>query len=345
MADVLSQSQIDELLASLNEEGSAEEPAPEETEPSEYPLYDFYSPKKFTKDKLKIISNVHEHYARVVTSLMSSLFRLQGQAELITVEEQRYYEFRNALGDHDILTFASVSMPNCTKNPPIVMHISQLIVLDIVDHMLGGLGEDLELEEEYSYTDIEKELYKTVVKYLISAMPDSWAGFVKMDTAFSQIEDSNSVQKSIGMDEIVVICILKLTLENISGKITICLPSALLDNMFKIFDKQDILDEDEWQARENTRKRIMSNLKDSSLDVVAQLGNVSMNVDDICNLHPGDVLNLNRPKDSAVSLLIEGMPWYQGVLGVHKKNFAIEIQQVSDAAELAKEAEPEERID
>ena len=223
-------------------------------------------------------------------------------------------------------------MPNCTKNPPIVIHVSQVVILDIIDHMLGGQGEDLEVEDGYSYTDIEKELYKTVIKYLISSLPDSWAGFVKLDTTFSQIEDSNSIQKAIGMDEIVVICILNLVLEDISGKITICLPNALLDNMFKIFDKQDILDEDEWQARENTRKRIMSNLKDSSLDVVAQLGNVSMSVDDICSLHKGDVLNLNRPKDSPVSLLVEGMPWYQGILGVHKKNFAVEIQKVNDAA-------------
>ena len=52
MADVLSQSQIDALLNSMQntevKESRFQEPQPEE----KYRKYDFYSPKKYTKDKL-----------------------------------------------------------------------------------------------------------------------------------------------------------------------------------------------------------------------------------------------------------------------------------------------------
>ena len=53
MAEVLSQSQIDALLSSLQGGGGA--PNAEEKPEKKYPKYDFTSPRKFTKEFLKII--------------------------------------------------------------------------------------------------------------------------------------------------------------------------------------------------------------------------------------------------------------------------------------------------
>ena len=54
MAEVLSQSQIDALLNSMQNGGGTE--AKKEEEPQvKYKKYDFYSPKKYTKDKLNAV--------------------------------------------------------------------------------------------------------------------------------------------------------------------------------------------------------------------------------------------------------------------------------------------------
>lgn len=59
MADILSQSQIDELLNSFSEVGTK---AFEEIEADEKgkkaKSYDFKTPKKFTKEKLKVIDGI-----------------------------------------------------------------------------------------------------------------------------------------------------------------------------------------------------------------------------------------------------------------------------------------------
>ena len=81
MADVLSQSQIDELLKSMNSPASKPvestqmetKPEPEEVK---YSKYDFYSPRKFTKDKMKILTSVFENYARIITSQVNGVFRV-----------------------------------------------------------------------------------------------------------------------------------------------------------------------------------------------------------------------------------------------------------------------------
>ena len=87
MADVLSQSQIDALLKSMQNpsqepaastasSGPAEEKKKTETEQVKYSKYDFYSPRKFTKDKMKILSSVFENYARIITSQVNGVFRV-----------------------------------------------------------------------------------------------------------------------------------------------------------------------------------------------------------------------------------------------------------------------------
>ena len=69
MADVLSQSQIDALLHSMQnadvEESKVTQPQPTKT----YRKYDFYSPKKYTKDKLKMLKSIKRNAFNTVILL------------------------------------------------------------------------------------------------------------------------------------------------------------------------------------------------------------------------------------------------------------------------------------
>ena len=61
MADVLSQSQIDALLNSMQNTDMEELHEDKKTAKPKYRKYDFYSPKKYTKDKLKMLHSIFFH--------------------------------------------------------------------------------------------------------------------------------------------------------------------------------------------------------------------------------------------------------------------------------------------
>ena len=66
MAEVLSQSQIDALLNAVRSgEKDLNEPAEEQQE-KKYRKYDFSSPRKFTKDRIKMLNGIFENYARIM---------------------------------------------------------------------------------------------------------------------------------------------------------------------------------------------------------------------------------------------------------------------------------------
>ena len=138
MAEVLSQSQIDALLHSMQnadvEESKVTQPQPTKT----YRKYDFYSPKKYTKDKLKMLKSIYDNYARIATSQINGLFRVASEVEVIGVEEQRYYEFGNALNETDVITLAKAELQDHSKNPPMVFLISPILMGSMIDRLLGG---------------------------------------------------------------------------------------------------------------------------------------------------------------------------------------------------------------
>ena len=175
MADVLSQSQIDELLRSMNDEKT--EPQKEtqnkkaETVEKDYSKYDFYSPRKFTKDKIKILTSIFENYARIITSQVNGIFRVMTDITVIEVQECRYYEFVNSLNENSSVTLTDVFVEEHNKNlVPLMLYISPGMVITLIDHMLGGSSEAVKVEEGYRYSDVETALYKKISSHLVQAL-------------------------------------------------------------------------------------------------------------------------------------------------------------------------------
>ena len=328
MADVLSQSQIDALLNSMQNSGAEEVEEEPKVVEKEYKKYDFFSPKKYTKDKLKMLSSIYDNYSRIFTSQINGLFRVVSEVEVMGVEEQRYYEFGNALNDSDVLTVADVELPDHSNNPPMLIHISPMLMASMIDRMLGGTGADLSIDIAYTYTDIELALYEKIMKYPISIMNDVWSGYINVNAVYSYIEENPSMFQGISVDETVVIIMLHIKINEIEGAMNICIPGTLLSNIFEIIDKtKHLAKKNDAVQHRNSKEDIMESIRESKMDIMAQLGIARLNLDDIYNLHVGDVIDLNKPQDSPIALYIEGQPWFNGQLGVHNKNVAVKIDE------------------
>ncbi|MCI8939765.1 MAG: flagellar motor switch protein FliM [Dorea sp.] len=327
MADVLSQSQIDALLNSM-QNGDTESSAPEKPKQieKEHKKYDFYSPKKYTKDKLKMLRSIYDNYSRVASSQLNGLFRVASEVEVVDVEEQRYYEFSNALNETDVISLVNVGLQDHSTNPPMVFHIAPVLMGAMIDRMLGGTGTDMSVDLSYTYTDIELDLYAKIIRYLIAITKDVWANYTDLDVQFSGIEENPSMFQGISVDETVVIVMLRIQMGDIEGAMNICIPGTLLSGIFEIIDKTKHLANKGANALRNNRDDIMENIRESKMNVMAQLGTAQLSLDDVYNLHVGDVIDLNKPQNSLISLYIEGQPWFNGQLGVHNKNMAVKIE-------------------
>lgn len=331
MADVLSQSQIDALLKSMSADAPAQETKTESVQPlspeeKNYIKYDFFSPRKFTKEKMKILRSVFENYARILTSQINGIFRVMTDITVLDVQERRYYEYVNALHENDCMTMIDASIAGEEKmSVPLMLFVTPGMVITLINHMLGG--EDIvAVEDDYRYSDVERALYKRIVEYMTGALKDGFSNYVSIDFSVEHVEENPTMVQDVGLDETVAIIILNV---DISGqaqeKLKICLPGNLLTVIFHSIDNRKHLAR--GFSYQDNKEKIMDNIRYSKLPITGQLGTVQLDLKGLYQIQVGDVIDLGKPKDSPVRLFVGRQPWFTGQMGCYKKNVAVKIEK------------------
>ncbi|MGL5434410.1 MAG: flagellar motor switch protein FliM [Lachnospiraceae bacterium] len=327
MADILSQSQIDELLKSMGNSKPEEKKqiTKQQTEAIKYSRYDFYSPRKFTKEKIKILTSVFENYARILTSQMNGIFRVMTDITVLEVQERRYYEYVNSLQENDCMTLVDADVQDKGKNNvPLLMYLTPGLVITLINHMLGGGDEVVKLESDYRYSDVEVALYRRVVEYCTQALKDGFANYISVMFKVQRIEENPSMVQDIGLDETVAIIHLNVDVAGRAAeKIRICLPGTLLEYIFHMIDSRKHIAR--GFAYEDNKEMILDNIRYSQLPLTGQLGTVELDLSDIYHLKVGDVIDLNKPKNSKVKLFVGKQSWFTGEMSVCHKNVAVRI--------------------
>lgn len=341
MSEVLSQSQIDALLNSMLS-GDGGDQAEEKKPEKKYRKYDFTTPRKFTKDRLKMLNGIFENYTRVIGARLNAQLRTTCAIEVESIEEQKFYEFSNALTEGDVLAMAEVAIQPkevggepILAPDPVMIYLSTSTALGMMDRMLGGEGEvDRDLPIDYTYTDLELHLYELLLKDMIGLMGVSWENYVPLKFEYERTEVNPTLVQLLNLDETVVLVDMKLQLSNSDGRMSIVLPGSVLTSIFGEVSRESM---GRKIASEDNSEEIFDQLRDSSLEIIAQLGDTQLSLSDIYHLNVGDVLDLGRSKDAPVFLEIGGYQWFTGRIGTHKKNMAIKIDEVCYSAEQRSE--------
>ncbi|MCI8914292.1 flagellar motor switch protein FliM [Pseudoflavonifractor sp. 60] len=322
MAEVLSQSQIDALLnAARSGELDVDKPAEKSAE-QKYRKYDFYSPRKFTKDRLKMLNSIFESYARVINSRINALLHATCEIEVDSVEEQRYYEFSNALTESDVVALAKIDLEKLQGDDPILVHLDTPVVLSMLDRLMGGEGDpDPTLVNDYNMTDLELDMYEDLIKDLVPIMGSSWENYITIRFEYTRTEVNPTLVQLIGYDETVVIVGLNIKFPNCTGRISLCLPGEMLTNVFSEISKNTT----RRTTGEDKSEEIFDTLRESELEIVAELARTRILLSDLYHLNVGDVVDIKRPKDSPVFLNIGGRRWFDGRMGTSNKQVAVKI--------------------
>ena len=321
MAEVLSQSQIDALLNAARS-GEMDLDAPALEPEKNYKKYDFYSPRKFTKERIKMLNSIFEGYARVINSRINALLHTTCEIEVESIEEQRYNEFSNALTESDVLALAKIDQEQLQEESPILVHLDTEIVLTMVDRMMGGDGApDSNLATDYKMTDLELNMYEDIIGSLIELLGGSWENYIGLKFEYVRTEVNPTLVQLIGFDETVILVGLDIKFPNCSGRMSLVLPGVMLTNIFAEIGKSTA----RHVTGEDKSDEIFGSLRESDLEIVAELARTRLLLSDLYHLNVGDVVDIKQPKDSPIFLNIDGRRWFDGRMGVHNKQKAVKI--------------------
>ena len=332
MSDVLSQNQIDELLKNLNNADSQTlEDMSDSLSEKKVKDYDFKAPKKFTKEQLKTIGTIYESYARLFSSYLTSITRFYCKVEVLQIEEQRFYEFNNALPDCTLMGNIDLlfNENDDVMDTRCMVQFSNAVTFSLIDRLLGGYGKNTDLSR--NFTDIEIRVIRNVLEKTGDLLKEVFSPFIDVTPSLVDIESNARVNQPITADEVIILATLQVEYNDVKNVVTITIPAITMESIISKGNSSNAVkrtfdSEKEKEYREGMIKRISR----SDFKIQAVLAQTQVDLTEILELHPDDVLMLNVPIDQNISLMVNNEKLFDGKMGIVNHKKAIKICNVYD---------------
>ena len=321
MGDVLSQSEIDNLLSALS---TGEFDVNDTVDDAEKSVkdYDFARPSKFSKDHLRTLVFIFEHYARLLSTNLPVYLRKNVQVEVLHSEATTYSEFSNALSNPVILGIVSAE----PLKGNFIIEIADSIGFAMLDRMLGGGG--IPLDKSRDFTDIELSILDQIMCICTEHLVEPWQSVVDIIPRLEQIETNSQFAQFISPNEMTSIITMNIKIGSVEGLMNICIPFSCLED---IIDK---LNTKYWYATlqssdDNIYKdAIESAISKASIPVRALLGHSMISVNDFINLVPGDIIKLDTKIDDELEVYVGNLKKFNALPGTSSYSYAMRITSV-----------------
>ncbi len=321
MGEVLSQQEIDNLLAALST-GELDANEMQDTEEKPVKDYDFKRPVKFSKEHLRTLEIIFEHYGRLLSTNLPIYLRKNVQVSVNSSETVTFSEFSNALSNPIILSIVNFA----PLQGNIIMELSLNIGFAIIDRMLGGQGNALERTREFS--EIEMAILEKILVACMQLLREPWKNVVEIEPVLDRIETNPQFAQIIAPSDMIAIVTLNIRIGEVDGLMNICLPyftlESIMDNLntkFWYSTMQEASDEDYQEHLESLVKRV-------SVPLRAILGTSSISVNDFMNLQLGDIIRLDSEINNDLTVYVGNIKKFTAVPGSSKEKYAVQVTSV-----------------
>ncbi|NLO10750.1 MAG: flagellar motor switch protein FliM [Clostridiales bacterium] len=321
MSDVLSQNEIDNLLAAISS-GELDADEIKQTNERHVKNYDFARPSKFSKEHLRTLNIIFEHYGRLLATNLPAYLRKNVQVEVINSEAVTYSEFTNALSNPVLLGIIDFA----PLDGQIIIELADNLGYAIVDRMLGGGGYPLEKVRDFS--EIELSIIERIFNVCTNLLRDPWANVVEIEPRLLRIETNSQFAQIISPSEMISIVTMNIRIGNIEGMMNICLPYVCLE---QVIDK---LNTKYWystmQSRDDKSYKDLIEIAISKAKVPlrAVLGKSTISVNDFMNMQRGDIIKLNSKVDDELTVYVGNLNKFTALPGASAGAYAVKISSI-----------------
>ncbi len=332
--DILTQEEIDKLLAAANEgETSLEELKREETA-KKIKVYDFKRPDKFSKDQIRTLYMLHESFARLLNTYMSSHLRTLVNVDVASVEQLTYQEFVQSLANPSVITILGV--PPLKGN--IIFEISSEIAFAYLDRVFGGDGTTA--IKTRVLTEIEDAVMRRFVNSAMERFKESWSNVTPMNPVLEATESNPQFTQIVPPNDMVVIVTLQTKLGEVEGMMNICIPYLVLEPIMSkltttFWVAASVAKDDDGGHADVIRRK----LNKTKVPLVVEVGRVNITIREFLTLGFGDVLQLNTKVKEDFPCMIGTNAKFYCRPGTFGKKLAVQITQIIEKGEDAADDE------
>ncbi len=316
MSDVLSQSEIDDLLVAMSRGG---------TTPDEFVCgrrvrpFDFMRPSKFSKEAIRTVGLMHETFCRSVQTQLSGVVRTPVGIEVVSADQVTYREFLTSIPTPSLLSI--VTMEPFEGNA--VMEFNLPLALSIVDRLVGGPGTQRSTAREL--TEIEQALLANVTDILLGAFTEAWSTVVPVHFRLVGTEMDPQFAEVVTPSEMVVLVGFEVRIGEAVGTISLCVPYLVLEPAMDRLTTRGYFSNQSDTSTAESREGVAEQIGSVMVPVAVELGSAELSVEELLALDVGDVIPLAIGVGTDAVLRVGSRRAFTAQPGVRGRRIAVQI--------------------
>ncbi|WP_433943323.1 flagellar motor switch protein FliM [Paenibacillus sp. SN-8-1] len=322
MVDVLSQNEIDALLAALSSgEMDAEELKKEETQ-KKIRAYDFKRAVRFSKDHIRSLTRIHENFARYLTTYFSAQLRTFVQINVVQVEQLPYDEFIRSIPKMTILNIFEAE----PLEGRMVLEVHPNVAFAMLDRLLGGIG--TAPTKIANLTEIETIIMERIFSRAFESLQEAWKTVIDISPRMEALETNPQFMQIVSPNETIALISLSTKIGDTSGMINLCIPHVVIEPIMpKLSVHHWFVSQKKSRAPEEV-EALKHRVNKAKLPIIAELGESQLSIREFLGLTVGDVIALNKPVQEGLSIRVGEKLKYIGSPGTMKDRVAVQIDEI-----------------
>lgn len=327
MVDVLSQNEIDALLAALSSgEMDAEELKKEETQ-KKIRVYDFKRAVRFSKDHIRSLTRIHENFARFLTTYFSAQLRTFVQINVVQVEQLPYDEFIRSIPKMTILNIFEAE----PLEGRMVLEVHPNVAFAMLDRLLGGPG--VSPQKIASLTEIETIVMERIFVRALDTLQEAWKTVIDFSPRFEALETNPQFMQIVSPNETIALISLSTKIGDTTGMINLCIPHVVIEPIMQRLSTHQWFVSQKKSRVPEEMESLKENVNKAQLPIIAELGESSISIQEFLTLAVGDCITLQKTVKDGLKLKVGEKLKYYGSPGEIKGKLAVKITEVLEEGE------------
>jgi flagellar motor switch protein FliM len=328
MPDVLDQSEVDALLAAVDSGAVKEETTAKVFSRTrrltdvEVRSYDFKRPERVSKDQMRALEALHEGFSRNFGAALSGYLRTIVEVSVASIEQLTFSEFIHALPNPTCFNLLNAK----PLDGQMCLEISPLIIYPIIDRLLGGSSADLFIPQR-PLTAIEWRLVKRLTDRALANLSEAWSNITKIAFELTETESNPQLVQIVPPNEVVVVIGFEIKMGNRAGTMSLCIPFNVIEPVMSKLSQQNWFTYARKAGSDSHAKAVQKSLDGAPLLVKVLLGHTTIKVEELINLAPGDIVQLEKPASGEMIVQVEGKNKFAAVAGQYRGKRAVRIKR------------------
>ncbi|MGB9840307.1 flagellar motor switch protein FliM [Thermovenabulum sp.] len=323
MSDILSQSEIDALIAALTTGEIKADEIKKESQEKKVKIYDFRKPNKFSKEQLNSIKVIHENFGRHLINYLTTQLRTLVQISGSHVDQMPFAEFSSSIPNPSIIGIVDFS----PLKGSVLLVTSVELAYAIIDRMLGGIGEYKDKPREP--TEIELNLIIKVFSRIIKLIEETWKDVFEVHPTLEKIETNPQYIQLVSPNEATALITFNIKVGKTEGLINLCLPFIVIEPIMPKLSTKAWLSSSK-EVSDIFSKKLNKKIEDISVEIKAELGKAIISVRDFLNLEVGDVIQLDKNIKQEIDIYVKGNLKFKGIVGKKNERTAVKVTRFVD---------------